>query len=223
MFACSSPTRLPRRSRTLVLFYMCLKPELFHQLDWKYQCVSPHFRRIVSWKDTRSGLFVSNISIYFFRSGVFLVRPLASYPLMWGGCLLISFSLFMLSMTKPNHYYQILLSQGLGLGIGTGMIYVPAIAVLSHYFQRRRSLVMTMITSGSSIGSIVHPIMLNRMLQKFGFATATRANAGLIAVLLIIACLLMRTRLPPSGTTPSLKKALIKFSKDKAYMCCTLG
>ncbi|KAF8957730.1 MFS general substrate transporter [Flammula alnicola] len=145
------------------------------------------------------------------------------YQLLYGGSLLISFSLFMLSLTKPNHYYQVLLSQAFGVGIGIGMIYVPSIAVLSHYFQRRRSLVMTLVASGSSLGAVVHPIMLNNTLDKLGFPTATRANAGLISGLLLISCLSMRTRLPPPAMTPSLKKALIKFSKDKAYLFCTSG
>ncbi|PPR01029.1 hypothetical protein CVT26_015630 [Gymnopilus dilepis] len=145
------------------------------------------------------------------------------YALLWGGSLLISFSLFMLSLTKPHHYYQVLLSQGFGVGIGIGMIYVPSVAVLSHYFQRRRNVVMTLIASGSSLGAVVHPIMLNNTLEKIGFAKATRANAGLVSGLLLVACLTMRTRLPPPPTTPSLKKALIKFSKDKAYVCCAFG
>ncbi|KAH9475572.1 Aspyridones efflux protein apdF [Psilocybe cubensis] len=145
------------------------------------------------------------------------------YALLWGGSTLISFSLFMLSLTKENHYYQILLSQGFGVGIGIGMIYVPSVAILSHYFRRRRNLVMTVVAAGSSLGAVVHPIMLNNTIPKIGFAKATRANAGLVSGLLFVACLIMRTRLPPPSSTPDLRKSLIKFSKDKAYICCTLG
>lgn len=129
----------------------------------------------------------------------------------------------MLSLTKENQYYQILLSQGFGVGIGIGMIYVPSVAILSHYFRRRRNLVMTIVAAGSSLGAVVHPIMLNNTIPKIGFAKATRANAGLVSGLLLVSCLIMRTRLPPPSSTPDLRKSLIKFSKDKAYICCTLG
>lgn len=129
----------------------------------------------------------------------------------------------MLSLTKKDQYYQIFLCQGLGVGIGIGMIYVPSVAILSHYFRRRRNLVMTVVAAGSSLGAVVHPIMLNNTIPKMGFAKATRANAGLISGLLLIACLIMKTRLPPPASTPDLKKSLIKFSKDKAYVFCTLG
>lgn len=146
-----------------------------------------------------------------------------SYALLWGGSALISFSLFMLSLTEKDHFYQVLLSQGFGVGIGVGMIYVPSVAILSHYFRQRRSLVMTIVAAGSSLGAVVHPIMLNNLIPKIGFAKATRANAGLISGLLLIACLIMKTRLPPPTTTPNLKKSLVKFSKDKAYICCIFG
>lgn len=129
----------------------------------------------------------------------------------------------MLSLAEEGQYYQVFLSQGLGVGIGVGMIYVPSVAILSHYFRRRRSLVMTVVATGSSLGAVVHPIMLNNLLPKIGFAKATRANAGLISGLLLLACLIMKTRLPPPATSPDLRKSLVKFSKDKAYVFSTLG
>ncbi|THV06305.1 mycorrhiza-upregulated monocarboxylate permease [Dendrothele bispora CBS 962.96] len=77
------------------------------------------------------------------------------YWLLYGGSILISFSLFMLSLAEPNQFYQIFLSQGLGHGIGAGMIYVPSIAIVAQYFRQKRSLVMTMVASGSSLGAII--------------------------------------------------------------------
>jgi MFS family permease len=42
---------------------------------------------------------------------------------------------------------QLLLSQGLGIGIAVGIMYIPALAILSHYFQRRRALALGIATS----------------------------------------------------------------------------
>ncbi|KAF9064955.1 MFS general substrate transporter [Rhodocollybia butyracea] len=145
------------------------------------------------------------------------------YHLVIGGAILESFCLFMLSLAKPDQYYQVFLSQGLGVGIASGMMYVPSVGVVSHYFRRRRALAMTLVASGSSLGSVVHPIMLNNLLNKIGFAKAARANAGLVSVLLLCACLLMRTRLPPNPAPIGLREAFIKFSKDKAYVLATVG
>lgn len=104
------------------------------------------------------------------------------------------------------------------------MVYVPSLAIVSHHFQRRRSLVMMIVASGSSLGSVVHPIMLNNTINgRLGFTNGVRASAGLISGLLLIACLLMRTRLPPSRNPTNLLDSLKKFGKDKAYVLTVTG
>lgn len=109
------------------------------------------------------------------------------------------------------------------MGLAAGIMYVPSVAVVSHYFRKRRALAMTIVASGSSVGSIIHPIMLNNLLGSIGFANAARANAGLVSGLLLIACGMMRTRLPPNPAPIGLREALAKFSKDSAYVCATVG
>ncbi|KAH9934443.1 MFS general substrate transporter [Epithele typhae] len=148
------------------------------------------------------------------------------YQLIYGGALLLSFSLFMLSLAKPGQYYQILLSQGIGVGIGGGLIYLPSISIVSQYFQQNRAIAMTIVAAGSSVGSVVHPVMLNNTLDRLGFATAARANAGLVTGLLLIACPMMRLRFKPSiggDAWADTWRAARKFSKDPAYIFGTFG
>ncbi|KAF8212659.1 MFS general substrate transporter [Mycena galopus ATCC 62051] len=145
------------------------------------------------------------------------------YYLIYGGALLQCFSLFMLSLCKPQQLYQIFLAQGLGAGIGSGTMYIPSIAVVSHYFRRRRALAMAIVATGSSLGAAVHPIMLNNTFHSLGFANAVRASAGLITGLLVIACLIMRPRLPPAQTHLPFWRSLWRFAHDKAYVSTTLG
>ncbi|KAJ6451780.1 MFS general substrate transporter [Mycena sanguinolenta] len=143
--------------------------------------------------------------------------------LVYGGCLLQILSLFMLSLCKREKIYQIFLAQGIGAGLGAGMVYIPSIAVVSHYFKNRRALAMTIVASGSSLGATVHPIMLNNTFDSLGFPNAVRASAGLISGLLIIACLLMHPRLPPATTQPSISKALPRFARDAPYVFAVLA
>lgn len=104
------------------------------------------------------------------------------------------------------------------------MVYVPTLTVVSHYFQKRGALAMTIVAAGSSLGSVIHPIMLNPTINgSLGFANATRANAAMITGLLLIACVLIRTRLPPPEVLIPLKTSLKKFSKDGAYIAATFG
>ncbi|KAH7918060.1 MFS general substrate transporter [Leucogyrophana mollusca] len=146
------------------------------------------------------------------------------YHLMISGALLQSFSLFMLSLAKPGGFYQVFLTLGLGNGLGQGLLYVPTMAVVSQYFRRRRTFVMTLVASGSSVGSVIHPIMLNNLLNgPVGFATSVRASAGLVSVLLLIACLLMRTRLPPPAIKASYFQVAKRASSDSAFVLVTIG
>ncbi|OBZ76523.1 hypothetical protein A0H81_03492 [Grifola frondosa] len=52
------------------------------------------------------------------------------------GTLLLVFSLFMLSLADTTKYYQIILSQGIGFGLGAGLIYVPALTVQAHHWKK---------------------------------------------------------------------------------------
>ncbi|KAI0088987.1 major facilitator superfamily domain-containing protein [Irpex rosettiformis] len=135
------------------------------------------------------------------------------------GAFFISFGLFMLSLAKPNAYYQCILSQGVTMGIGAGLIYVPSIAVISHHFQKKRVLAMSIVACGSSLGAIVHPIMLNNTLHSsLGFGNSVRASAALVTGMLLISCCLMRTRLPPPTKVVPIVPSLKKFSRDGAYL-----
>ncbi|THV06303.1 MFS general substrate transporter [Dendrothele bispora CBS 962.96] len=146
------------------------------------------------------------------------------YWLLWGGSILTSFSLFMLSLAKPNQFYQIFLSQGLGAGLGSGILYVPSIAIVSQYFRERRALAMTIVSSGSSLGAFLHPLMLNKTINgSLGFANGTRANAGLISGLLLVSCLIMRTRLPPPTHVPELGRAIRGIVRDYAFIFASVG
>ncbi|KAG2120295.1 major facilitator superfamily domain-containing protein [Suillus cothurnatus] len=146
------------------------------------------------------------------------------YHLVIVGSLLQSFSLFMLSLSKPDQYYQIFLTQGVGLGIASGLVYVPSIAVVSHHFRRRRTLAMTFVASGSSLGAVIHPIMLNNLLNgRLGFGNGVRTSAGFVSVLLLIACLCMRTRLDPPVTPANYIVAAKKCVRDVPFIFATAG
>lgn len=146
------------------------------------------------------------------------------YHLMIAGSLLQSFSLFMLSLSKPDQYYQIFLTQGLGSGIAAGLMFVPSTAVIAHYFRRKRTLVLTFVASGSSLGATIHPIMLNNLLNgPLGFSNGVRASAGLISALLLIACLCMRTRLDPPTIPVNYIVAARKCIRDVPFMLMVAG
>ena len=83
---------------------------------------------------------------------------------------------------------------------------------------------MAIVASGSSVGAVVHPIMLNNTLHSsLGFGNSVRASAGLVAGMLLLASLLMKTRLPPPQQTIPVGPTVKKFLGDRAYMFTTAG
>ncbi|KAH7929027.1 MFS general substrate transporter [Leucogyrophana mollusca] len=147
------------------------------------------------------------------------------YHLMIGGSFLQSLSVFMLSLTKPGQYYQIFLCQGVLSGCASGILFIPSVAVVSHYFEKRRALAMTLVSSGVCFGSVIHPIMLNNTLNNstLGFGNSVRISAGFTSGLLVIACLLMRTRIPPPKSTANYLRTAKKCYHDSAYVLGVAG
>ncbi|KAG1731651.1 major facilitator superfamily domain-containing protein [Suillus paluster] len=110
-------------------------------------------------------------------------------------------------------------------GIGMGLTYGPCMAVISQHFSKRRTLVMSLVASGSPLGALIHPIMLNHLLNgNVGFARGTRASAGFVSGLLLIACLSMRTRALSTLTqTASYSAVARKCSRDVPFILITAG
>ncbi|KAG2039275.1 major facilitator superfamily domain-containing protein [Suillus americanus] len=97
------------------------------------------------------------------------------------------------------------------------------IAVVSQHFSKRRTLVMSLVASGSPLGAMIHPIMLNHLLNgTVGFARGVRASAGFVSALLLIACLCMRTRELPVPTASYVVVAR-KCSREVLFILMTVG
>ena len=85
---------------------------------------------------------------------------------------------------------------------------------------------MGVVASASSVGGIVHPIMLNQLIHgRVGFAWGVRVSAFFNLALLAIANMMMRTRLPPQKATSFAQRAAYwrAFFKDKTYIAACIG
>ncbi|KAH6901201.1 monocarboxylate permease [Coprinopsis sp. MPI-PUGE-AT-0042] len=124
--------------------------------------------------------------------------------------------LFMLSLSKPGAYYQVFLTNGVALGAACGITYIPSLGIVSHYFHRRRAIAIGIVSSGSALGAILHPIMLNKLFHSaIGFHNGVRMSACINVALLVAACLMMRTRLPPK---PVQKFPVVQWLKEPPYL-----
>ncbi|KAG6907710.1 hypothetical protein DXG01_007728 [Tephrocybe rancida] len=108
-----------------------------------------------------------------------------------------------------GQYYQIFLTQGLGVGTAVGIM----------------ALAMGIAASGCGVGGAVHSIMLNQLFHgHVGFRNGVRASAGMLGGLLVIAILLMKPRLfPTSRKHGSTLRDLSVFLRDPPYVVVVIG
>ncbi|KAJ8690333.1 hypothetical protein PTI98_011764 [Pleurotus ostreatus] len=139
------------------------------------------------------------------------------------GTIIYVFSLFMVSLAHTDTYYQVYLAQGLGLGIGAGILYIPALGVQAHHWKRHRGFAMGVVVTGSSMGGIFFPIMLNQLFKssKVGFEWGVRASAFLVLGILVIANLLISDN--PSAKDDSEKPSLKNILTDVPYLLASFG
>ncbi|GJJ08891.1 hypothetical protein Clacol_003111 [Clathrus columnatus] len=82
------------------------------------------------------GLFVGKM----FDEGYF-------HHLIITGSVIYLFSFFMLSLAQPHNYYQVFLAQGVGVGLGMGLVYLPSVTLGFHYFKRRRGVAVGIVST----------------------------------------------------------------------------
>ncbi|EPS26585.1 hypothetical protein PDE_01522 [Penicillium oxalicum 114-2] len=134
------------------------------------------------------------------------------------GAILNVFSIFMTSLC--TQYWQLFLAQGLGQGIGCGLMFVPTLAMISTYFLKRRGIAIGICASGSATGGLVFPAVVRSLLPRIGYAWTIR-TLGFISLATLIPCLLFfQQRLPPRKTGPVLELAAFR---ERPYFLFTVG
>lgn len=104
--------------------------------------------------------------------------------------------MMMLSLCKT--YWQVMLVQGVLMGCIMGFLQIPVMAVVSHWFDKKRAAAFGIVIAGSSLGGIVIPIAISKMLNgtSLGFGWTVRIIGFLILPLLLFSCVTIKARIP---------------------------
>ncbi|XP_071445608.1 monocarboxylate transporter 10 isoform X2 [Hetaerina americana] len=122
------------------------------------------------------------------------IRPTAVF----GGCLA---AIGMMSSSFLSHSVEALyLTYGVLFGVGSSLAYTPSLAVLPLHFNRRLGLANGIVTAGSSVFTIVLPLVLDWLMVHTGLETTLRALAGLAALIPICATCFKHPRKVPIET-----------------------
>ncbi len=149
--------------------------------------------------------------------GVVFGRVFDSYGPRWLLIIGTIFYVLGLMMTSlATEYYQFFLAQSILAAIGSSAVFNACMASVVSWFFRRRAAAFGIMVSGSSMGGVVLPIMMDKMIAEVGFPWTIRAVGFLFLFLLTIACLTVRSRLPPRPKPLVLREYFDGF-KEPAY------
>jgi MFS family permease len=131
------------------------------------------------------------------------------------------FSLATLLTSLCKRYYEFILCQGVFGGLTMGLCYSPAIAVVGHYFHRKRPLVMGICASGSALAGIILPIILDQLFNHttLGFGWSQRIIGFIFLGFSLVACVTIYPGVEPRKGKYLLPEAF----KKPAYSFQVIG
>lgn len=133
------------------------------------------------------------------------------------------FHVFGLMMTSiSSEYYQFFLAQGVCSAIGASAVFYAGMGSISTWFFKKRATAFGIMASGSSLGGVIFPIMVQRLIPKIGFPWSMRAAAFTILGLLLIANITVKSRLSPKPRKLDLME-FVRPLRDPAFTLICVG
>ncbi|KAM7186683.1 Major facilitator superfamily domain containing protein [Rhypophila sp. PSN 637] len=127
--------------------------------------------------------------------------------------------LIMISLSRE--YYQFFLAQAVLASLGSAAVFNACISSAAAWFSpirtKRKNMTATalgIMSSGLSVGGVVLPIMMNKLIRRIGFPWTMRAVGLLLGLLLVVACLPVKKGPPEPRSLPSGYHAEINRSPE---------
>ncbi|KAH7177873.1 major facilitator superfamily domain-containing protein [Fusarium sp. MPI-SDFR-AT-0072] len=174
--------------------------------------------------DSSAVSWITSVEVFFmvFCGAIFgsLFDNYGPKYLLWFGSIAYIFGLMMISLSKE--YYQFFLSQSIVAAIGSSAVFNACMSSLVTWFFKRRAGAFGIMVSGSSLGGVVLPIMMDKMIQSVGFPWMMRTMAFMFLVLLVFSCLTVKSRLPPRPK-PFVVKDYINGLRELPILITVIG
>jgi len=113
--------------------------------------------------------------------------------MVYTGSIGMVFCIMMISLC--HSFWQFLLAQGVLLGISMALSTWPMVALVGQYFKRSRAAATGIVVAGSSLGGIVWPIVIDRLLNNtnLGFSWTMRILGFAMIPLMLFSCAAARS------------------------------
>jgi MFS family permease len=88
----------------------------------------------------------------------------------------------LMAASAARSLWEVYAAYGLGVGLGVGCAYVPAIGAVQRWFVRRRGFASGLAVSGIGVGTLVMPPLASLLIEHLGWRGAYLALGALAAV-----------------------------------------
>lgn len=100
------------------------------------------------------------------------------------------------------------------------ILWISGTNVIPTWFFKNRALAFGITASGSSLGGVVVPIMVEHLMPQIGFGWTMRTTAILYLGLLIVANLTVKSRLPPTSKPLVIKEFFLPLKEPPFLLTC---
>ncbi|KAF8242543.1 MFS general substrate transporter, partial [Wilcoxina mikolae CBS 423.85] len=117
--------------------------------------------------------------------------------MVFGGTILIALSTFSATLSGGVNvpgFALLMVTQGVVTGVGLGLLFTPAIALVSTYFTKNRALAVGIGTSGAGFGGVVYPIIMRALLNRLGYIWSMRVMSFTVVITQCVPLILIDQR-----------------------------
>lgn len=132
----------------------------------------------------------------------------------------VAYVLALVLLAECRAYWHFMLVYGVLGGVSSAALTTTALAVVAHWFERRRGMASGIAFVGSSVGGIMFPLVLEPALQHLSWTWAIRLVALMVLVMMIVGNLCIRGRLPPRRNGGAID---LRCFSDARFSWATLG
>ncbi|KAK8117429.1 major facilitator superfamily domain-containing protein [Apiospora kogelbergensis] len=109
----------------------------------------------------------------------------------------VGYLLMVFLLAECTQFWHFLLCCGVLGGTSGAALTTTPLAVVAHWFNRRRGFAQGVVMIGSSFGGLTLPLILQATLPRYGYAWSIRILGLIFTGCLLVSNLLMKARIPP--------------------------
>ncbi|WP_420443843.1 ferrochelatase [Candidatus Poriferisodalis sp.] len=166
---------------------------------------------------SQTSLLFSVTTFAYFTLGIFTGRLADRFGprrVLLTGAFVMLGGLWLTSMT--NNIWLAYLTYGVGVGVGVACAYVPMVAVVGGWFERRRVAALGVAVAGIGVGTLVGSPTAEALVEAYGWRSSYRILAVAATALMLVAAI--GARRPPMHADTAELPRLSALMRGRALM-----